>query len=294
MKLSSAFIVILLVICFAFSGYLWYQLGDVSIQLEEAKNKVVSTENELTRTINTLESTKNQLRIVEDDNVRMLKKYVSFKQEIEHKAGVRKQDFQSFVTPNDNLVSEKAQEITGGYSGETSELWKDYYELYLWVVKNIRYSYDSELPMLPEGLEGELVWRRGYLRLPAETLIDETGDCEDMAFLLLSLMRSYNQEKYTVWGVGMSSDASGHVGVAFPVSGGKLAILDPAGNYFTGSDSPGFPTPLHSESTSIAVNEWLAHLESKMPGAFISKVFTDDYYYEFESTDEFLAWIESR
>jgi len=297
MKMSPAFIIILLAISLAFSGYLWRELDNAALQFDETRNYLDIVENELNETVNTLASTRNQLRIIESDNAKILERYASFKQEIEYRAGVNKQDIQGFITPNNKLVSEKAHEITGGYSEDTNEHWKDYYELYRWVVNNIHYSYDSNIPLLPESLTGELIWRSGYLRLPEETLIDKTGDCEDMAVLLVSLMRSYNQEKYGIWGITISSgipDASGHVGVAIPVKGGKFTIVDPAGNYFTGSDSPRFPNPLYSESFSVAVNKWLAHFESKIPEAFISGVFTGDFYNEFNNTDEFLAWIEAR
>jgi len=305
MKISPVFLIILFVICFGFGGRLWYQLDyvegqlnntkvqldSVTVQLGEAKNKVSVVKHELKRTVNALDATKNQLQIIEDDNALMLGQYASFKREIEYRAGVIKQDCQGFITPNNNLVSEKAREITGGYSEDTNERWRDYYRLYEWVVNNIHYSYDSNIPLLPESLTGELIWHKSYWRLPEETLIDKTGDCEDMAVLLVSLMRSYNQEKYTIWGIRISSgvpDASSHIGVALPVEGGRLTIVDPAGNYYTGSGS------LSSESFSVAVNKWSVHLESKIPEGFISGVFTDDFYYEFNNTAEFLTWIEGR
>jgi len=42
------------------------------------------------------------------------------------------------------------------------------------------------------------------------------------------------------------------------------------------------------------VNKWLAHWKNKIPEAFISAVFTDDFYYKFNNTAEFLEWLEAR
>lgn len=289
MKMSPAFTIILFVICLAFSGYLWYQLDYVVGQLNNTNVQLASVTVQLGETKNTVTVVENELKRREDDNNLILEKYASFKREIEYRVGINKQDAQGFITPNNNLVSEKAQEITGGYSEDTQEHWRDYYRLYQWVVDNISYSHDSNIPLLPESLTGELIWHGSYWRLPEETLEDATGDCEDMAVLLVSLLSSYNQGKYEIWGISISSpDGSGHVGAAIPVKGGKLTIVDPAGNYYTGSGS------LSSESCSVAVNKWLSHWESKSPEAFISAVFTDDFYHEFNNTAEFLAWIEAR
>ena len=143
------------------------------------------------------------------------------------------------------------------------------------------------MPILPENISGGLVWRQDYWRMPEETIENETGDCEDMAVLLASMLRSYNEEEYAIWVLEIRSGESGHVAVAFPVQGGKLAILDPAGNYYTGQYGS-----LDSSSVSIAVNNWLSHWQSEMPGAEIVGVFSEDIFEEFSSTAEFVTWAQ--
>ncbi|MFC1988558.1 transglutaminase-like domain-containing protein [Chloroflexota bacterium] len=333
MKISLVIVTILLVVSFAFGGNLWYQLGEVKAQLSNtrvelegvkdqlnstvvklnsvtvqlgdtknmlnaAENQLVEVETELGNTKTELKETEaklniteNQLQISSNDNSQMLAQYSGFKQQIANRLGSTKEDKQGFITPDNYSVSTRARAITGGYSEDPNEYWRDMYRLYQWVVNNISYSYDSYVPVLPEVMSGELKWHNEYWRLPEETLEEGTGDCEDMATLIVSLMRNYNEEKFAVLGVSISSKKSGnpgHIGAAFPVIDGRLTIVDPAGNYYTGYGS------LDSESYSVAVNRWLAHWARDIPEAFISGVFTDDFYYNFSNTDEFLSWLEEK
>ncbi len=317
---------ILLVSCAAFGGSFWYQLNDTKKQLantevqlantmveldttkeqltdtktllDTTKTQLVATEAQLGTTKAQLDVTKNQLatttsqlETTKNENSRMVSQYAGLRNQISARLGLTSQDKQSFITPDNSAVSAQVQEITGGYSEDVNEYWGDCERLYRWVVNNISYSYDSYMPFLPENISGELIWRASCWRMPEETLRDKTGDCEDMAVLLVSMLRSYNEPKYRVWVLIIHSsvpEVSSHAAVAFPVAGGHLTILDPAGNYYTG-----YPYgTLQSEIASVAVNQWLSHWAREMPGAEIVEAFSDDFYQQFSSTDEFLTWVK--
>ena len=107
-----------------------------------------------------------------------------------------------------------------------------------------------------------------------------------MANLLVSLMFNYNNQEFAVWLVEIHNDDSGHMAVAFPVAGGKLTILDPAGYYYTGY----YTGTLQSERISTAVNNWLIHWADEMPGAEITAAFSYNFYEEFSKAQTFIQW----
>jgi len=262
------------------------QLDDTEMQLSVTEGKLEDINNQLTVAINQLEAKKNE-------NNQMLSNYTDLREQINIRLGDNQQDMQSFITPDNSVVSTKVKEITGGFSEDVNEHWADYQRLYTWVVSNIKYSYDSYTPYLPETISGKLVWQAECWRTPEETIKDNTGDCEDMATLLDSMMINYNEGKYGVWLIfirSTSPEARGHVAVALPVKGGNLSILDPAGNYYTGYRYG----RLQSLSSSAGVKDWLSHWKSKMPDARIVRVVSNTLYEEFSSTDEFLKWLQDR
>jgi len=212
--------------------------------------------------------------------------YLGIMKEVNRRLGYSCDVRQSFVTPNDADVAARVLAITGGYSSDASEQWSDYDAMYDWVVANIKYSYDSSLPRLPLAPNLSLLtWQKDYWRTPSETLEDKTGDCEDMACLLASMVRNYTQSRYACWVITWYSQDSGHAAVAIPVTGGNLAILDPAGNQTIGFGG--------HQSISVTATMWLGKWPSES-GIHVSGVFSDTECDEFANTAEFVAWASVR
>jgi len=270
------------------------KLQTAEVQLTGTKNQLEKTESLLSVAENQLEVTESQLSVVEtqlekkkNEQLQMLSQYSSLSEQVNLRFGIG-EDSQRFIIPDNALVSTKASEIAGEYSQDINEFWSDYMRLYRWVVKNIQYSLDSYLPFLPVTMGGNLIWRSECWKMPAETMEDGVGDCEDMAVLLASLMLSYNEGKYGVWAVEIHNESTGHLAVAFPVAGNKLTILDPAGNYYTGYPA-GY---LMSYDVDVAVSKWLSHWKKEMPGAEIGFTFSNKIYRQFSSSEEFINWVK--
>lgn len=192
-----------------------------------------------------------------------------------------------FVTPRDPAVKEMMLEITGGREDpeSTDEFWEDTRALYDWVTERISYGADSPYPYLYSDPSYPARWFEHSVRYPNETLIDGTGDCEDQAILLLSMMMAHN-EQYAMWCISLKWEGDGHLAVAFPVAGGRMAILDPSGGYISGT-----AMAFSSEPVGKAVGDWINILDD--PDVHVSSVFNDELYVEFESTKEFIEWFNS-
>jgi len=278
-------------------GIVRQQLSDTAAVLNTTRTELIDAEAELSAVKTQLNTTENELssarirlETVESENARMLGRYAGLRSQIDARLRPTPQEKQGFVTPDNSLVSARVQEITGDYSGDVSDYWRDCERLYRWVTDNISYSYDSYMPALPEDMSGELVWWPSCWRMPEDTLTDETGDCEDMAVLLASMLQSYNQGQYAVWVVVIRSstqEVPGHAAVAFPVAGGNLTILDPAGHYYTG----GPYWSLRSERAAVAIRDWLSYWEDEIPGVEVVEAFSGAEHHQFSGTTEFLAWL---
>ena len=116
---------------------------------------------------------------------------------------------QFYVTPRDPIV----QNIVN-YVG------KDVDSLYSWVGDNIRYVYDN----VSHGVSD-------YWQLPYETLNLTTGDCEDVAFLLCSLVRAAGVSAENAFVAVGTVDDGGHAWVIHG-SSGAWRSLEPTANGF--------------------------------------------------------------
>ena len=269
-------VTVLLVIAIITGGSLWHQLNDTKIQLTNA-----------TAQLNAVKPGMDSLKAEQDQ---ILSSYANLRRQINLRTGIE-HDSQCFITPDAPEISAKVQEITGGYSEE--ELWKDYERLFQWIGMNTEYNLDSPTPFLPEAIDGTLEWGTDFWRMPVETLRDGAGDCEDTALLLASMLLNYNQRKFPVWIVGVKTPGSppkAHVAVAIPSKNNQLTIFDIAAHYYT----PYTPSPipgLGSKDIPQAIDHWLTYLERKLPSAQIYIAFSEDFYQEFSSTQEFVDWV---
>ena len=202
-------------------------------------------------------------------------------------------DITDFITPNDTSVKNTVLSVTGDWSNPSdwNEYWNDVKKMYDWVVNNIEYRYDGLFPIIPSTPAGEVEYSDEMWQFPNETLDIKKGDCEDMAILLASMIRSYNGEKYSVECLWITSSTLAHVGVQFPVTGDELTILDPAGDYYT-EDLYG---DLTSKDISTEINNWLNYWKPQMGSDVrVYRVFSSYIDKSFSSTSEYISWMYSR
>lgn len=275
-------VMVLLVASIIFSGSLWYQLrvvnqqlGDTEVQLNDIKAQ--------------LDSVKPEMELIAEHE-QMFSDYTSLRAQINLRLGLR-EDGQRFITPDDPVISAKVLEITGGYSEDSDEFWRDYGRLLRWILQNIEYSSDSSTPILPESIGGTLEWRGDFWRTPVETLRDGTGDCEDLSTLLASMLLNYNQRRFTVWIMGVRTfgpTPTAHMAVAIPIDNHQLTIFDPTGRYYTPFTTIG---GIGTQEVTLAIADWTDHLKDEMPGAQVYVIFSEDIYQEFANTQEFIDWV---
>jgi len=229
-----------------------------------------------------------------NDYTVLLNKYnyfISWYNNIKNQVNVRIKPYLSnmtkFVTPDDPTVVSLMLSVTGGWSNpsDMGEAWSDMYKLYKWVVDNIMYSYDSPEPLLPD-IGGSVIWRDELWRYPNETIRAGTGDCEDMANLLASLILAHNGKKYGVWVMLIDFGDSGHAAVVIPVKGGKIAILDPAGRYYTS-------TWYGSLTSRDATEELQKYFQHWGLSGRVYAVYSYNMYKTFNSNEEFIQYVRN-
>ena len=261
---------VLLVISLAVIIGLFYQLSSFGIQTNDLLN-----------------ASRSEIDRLEAEKERLLDTYADVRRQIDLRLGIG-EDCQFFLTPDDPEISALVQEITEDFSEKG--FWKDYQNIYRWIMKNIEYSRDSPTPLLPEAINGTLDWGKDFWRLPVETIRDGTGDCEDIASLLASMLLNYNQREFHVWIVGIRNDAPNpraHVAVGLPLQKSQFAIFDITARYYTPFVKIG---GFGSQYLPLAIDHWLAHLEERVPDARVYVVYSENFYKEFSSNEEFIDW----
>ncbi len=269
------------------------KINDNKISIDTLSSKLATTSTQLATTSAQLATTETQLVIATSEKSQFLSDYANLRSKINVRFGASEKDRRSFLTPDDPAVSKLVSQITFGYSEDNNQRWQHYEALYRWVVNNIEYSSDTRVPVLPLVSSGEIIWKQEYWRTPAETIKDKTGDCEDMALLLMSMLMNYDKGKFDRFIITLASTTpgeAGHMAMAFPVQGGRLTILDPAGKYYTGRNL-GY---LSSVTISAAVTDWLNHWRTQIPGVYVDRVFNDKLDMVFSNTAEFISWAQAQ
>jgi FtsZ-binding cell division protein ZapB len=202
-------------------------------------------------------------------------------------------DISKFITPDDSSVEQIVTQVTGGWSdpSDLDEFWSDVKAMYDWVANNIEYRYDGLYPVIPIDSSFGVYYTTEMWQFSNETLDERKGDCEDMAILLTSMILNYDAGEYWTECIWITGALSAHVAVQIPVSGNKITILDPAGNYYT-SDAWG---NLDQKDLSTEINDWLNYWKPDIGSdVCVERVFSNDLDKSFSSTNEYISWMSNR
>jgi hypothetical protein len=263
--------------------------------LEESCNSLQINYTSLEEDYNTLEVLYNSLQTSYNNLQAEYDRYAAAYQRLRDEINQRwnEQNVEPFITPPDPLLNTTVFDITGGWSNTSdwSEYWEDVKAMCDWVVDNIEYRSDGLFPMLPSDPSDETDYFMEMWQFPNETLTLGKGDCEDMAILLCSMIRCYNNMEYYVECIGIVSSTAGHLAVQIPVAEYKLVILDPAGRYCS-CDLLG---NIVFRDVSEEINNWLDYWKPKMgEDVYVNLVFSDYIHETFTSTADYLSWMYSR
>ena len=107
-----------------------------------------------------------------------------------HALPMTESEFEPYIMPECPSVKETLQDIFAGSIYELTQAGFD--DIRDWVAASIAYKSDQQQ------------WGGDYWQTPEETLSYRTGDCEDFAILLCSILRAYGidaEQMYVVLGV---------------------------------------------------------------------------------------------
>ncbi|MEM2529151.1 MAG: zinc-ribbon domain-containing protein [Ignisphaera sp.] len=127
--------------------------------------------------------------------------------------------------------------------------WDTYERIYNYIVSNIKYARDIDMLYVTEigrilldsnyyVVDFTIGSTSDYTQPPSLTLKIKQGDCEDQAILAYAMIKYYYRyihgREYNLYiAEVVFNDGSAHAAVILPVMGGKVCIIDPAGNYLT-------------------------------------------------------------
>ncbi|MCW4019543.1 MAG: transglutaminase-like domain-containing protein [Candidatus Bathyarchaeota archaeon] len=206
-------------------------------------------------------------------------------------------DLKSLITPNNPEVMNLTYSITGkvGNTTDPNAYWKDIKAIYDWVNTNIEYRDDGLYPILPEtpaeAITEGLQQTDQTAQLPNETLHVRMGDCEDIAALLTSMIRSYFSNQFLVECIWITGQNAGHVAVVIPFSGDQIVILDPIRDYYS-HDTLG---NIALNTISSEIYNWMQIWRPSLGNdVHVYRVFSDYMDQYFDDTEEYINWMYNR
>jgi len=166
-------------------------------------------------------------------------------------------EFKSYITPQCPEVVQVLRSILGDPPYEISQTGFDV--IRNWVADNIDYVSDEKR------------WGGDYWQTPRETLQLRTGDCEDFAVLLCSLLRAYGIDAERVYvAIGIDDENNEH---AFVIEDwncdGEWQRIEPQ-------------APAQTSSSYSLLNFVMSHPDSRLDKYKITAAFNDLYYHNDE------------
>lgn len=131
------------------------------------------------------------------------------------------EQMKQYVTPDNSAVKALVDDILH----KELKVFSDFEELRDWASWYITYKFDSDVHSVSE-----------YWQLPAETLELRTGDCEDFAILLCSMLRAYgvpSNQVYVAGGYG-EDKTRGHAYLVEKWYRGIWRVIEPQAGVWSG------------------------------------------------------------
>jgi hypothetical protein len=205
-------------------------------------------------------------------------------------------DLRVLIVPDDPIVTNLVRNITGRINAtDPSHYWKDIKAMYDWVNKNIKYKDDGFSPILPndpsEAVASGIQETTNAAQFPNETLTIKTGDCEDYAALLVSMIRAYWGSRYLAECIWITGANAGHVAVVIPFMNEQIIILDPIRDYYS-HDTLG---DIALNTISSEIYNWMQIWRPSLGNdVHVYRVFSDYMDKYFNGTEQYINWMYDR